>query len=107
MRKNELYMTALKEIPRISKSLQDGDTNAREDMSFIISTLKGNREMRQGEAMAMASASSLINAVERKNVSADMERSIKQAALNEISCKFNCEADFRDKQKIELLKELL
>jgi len=107
MRKNELFMMALKQIPRISKSLQDGEANAREDMSFIISALKSDRKMQEGQAMAMASASSLMKAVEGKNVSADMVRTIKQSALNELSCKFNCEADFKDKQKIELLEELL
>ena len=108
MRKNELFMMALKQIPRISKALQDGEANAREDMRFIQAALKSDRKMQEGQAMAMASASSLLKAVEgKKDVSADMVRTIKQSALNELSCKFNCEADFKDKQKIELLEELL
>ncbi|MEN4045810.1 hypothetical protein [Sulfurimonas sp. NWX367] len=101
-----LVMMALKEIPRISKNLNNGNDDAKSEMRLIIAALE-NAQPEQGMAMAMASTSFLLKAVEGRPISEDMAQTIKKSALKELACKFNCEADFKDENKIQMLKGLL
>lgn len=106
MLKNEVFMMALKEIPRINKALNAGESNAKNDMKLIISTLDSQR-IPGGQAMALASTDSLIKATEGRTLSSEMAQLIKASSLRDLSCSFNCEADFKDENKIKLLKGLL
>jgi len=105
MSKN-LVMMALKEIPRISKNLNNGSDDTKAEIRLIIAALK-NAHPEQGIATATASTASLLKAVEGKSISEEMAQNIKKSALNELACKFNCEADFKDENKIKLLEELI
>jgi len=105
MSKN-LVMMALKEIPRISKNLKSGTDDAKSEMRLIITALR-NAHPQQGMATATASTASLLKAVEGRDISEAMAQTIKKSALNELACKFNCEADFKDETKIQMLKGLL
>jgi hypothetical protein len=100
-------LKALQQVPRIHNALKDGEANAREDMQFIIATLRSENQYFRGQAMAMASTSSLIRAVKGREITEGMAKNIKQSALSELANRFNCEKDFMDENKIKLLEELL
>jgi hypothetical protein len=98
---------ALKQVLRIHNALKDGEANAKEDMQFIVATLKNENMLVRGQAMAMASTSSLIRAVKGKSITEEMKANIRHSALSELANRFNCEKDFMDENKIKLLEELL
>lgn len=103
----DAVMLALKQIPRIHKGLKKEDIQAKEDMNIIIETLKSASYINSNMAMGKASTSSLISAVQGREVSKGLLNTIKLSALHDLSTSFNCEADFRDEKKLKLLEELI